>query len=117
MSYDFKVKCAVCGCPNELRVGRVYQRLLCKQCNAEIDTDASVTLEILFEEKPITLKRDTVTVGFRSRELSDWIKCPACGTKAELQTEDVLESDRIYKCTNCGKEFQIEESEACSACV
>jgi predicted RNA-binding Zn-ribbon protein involved in translation (DUF1610 family) len=107
MNYLFKVRCATCGFPNELKIGRVYNRLLCKQCGAEIDTDASVTLDLLMDTKPVALKRDTVTVGFRTREEEDRAKCDVCGTEADLEAEDVLEVGKKYKCRQCGNEFDI----------
>lgn len=105
MEPEFKVRCASCGFPNELRIGRVYKQLLCRQCGAEIDTDASVTLDLLLDTKPVTLRRDTVTVGFRPREDEDWITCEVCGTHADLDSEDVLEVDREYQCRRCGNKF------------
>jgi DNA-directed RNA polymerase subunit RPC12/RpoP len=88
-----------------MKVGRVYNRLLCKACGAEIDTDASVTLELLMDTKPVSLRRDTVTVGFRDREKSDWTSCTVCGAPADLESEDVLETGRNYRCKGCGTEF------------
>ncbi|HMK35454.1 MAG TPA: hypothetical protein VK463_10330 [Desulfomonilaceae bacterium] len=118
MEPEFRVKCTTCGFANELRIGRIYNRLLCTKCGAEIDTDASSTLNILLEAKPVELKRDTVTVGFRPREEKDWIVCEACGTKAELTSEDVLEIDKGYKCRSCGHTFHISKEAAvkCKSC-
>ncbi len=104
----FNVRCASCGYPNELKIGRVYNRLLCKQCGAEIDTDASVTLDLLMDMKPVTLVRETVTVGFRPREDGDSIVCSVCGKEADLQAEDVLEVGKKFKCRSCGNEFEME---------
>jgi predicted RNA-binding Zn-ribbon protein involved in translation (DUF1610 family) len=115
MKSEFKVRCASCGFANELRIGRVYNKLLCKNCGAEIDTDASATLDLLLDTKPVTLRRDTVTVGFRPREDEDWMKCEACGTKADLDAEDVLDVDREYQCQKCGHTFHIRKKNTASS--
>jgi hypothetical protein len=107
MGREFKVKCTSCGHPNELKLDRVYNRLLCERCNAEIDMDASVTLELIMDPKPVTLRRDTVVVGFRSREDGDEVKCSACGTEADLEFEDVLGSCSRYRCKKCGNVVEV----------
>jgi hypothetical protein len=112
MGNIFKVKCTACGFPNDLKIGRVYNRLLCERCNAEIDMDASVTLELIMDPKPVTLRRDTVVVGFRSREDGDEVKCPTCGTEADLEYEDVLGSCQRYKCKKCGNIFEFDPKDA-----
>lgn len=117
MSQIFKVRCTSCGCPNELKIGRIYNRLSCQQCGAEIDTDASVTLDILLESKPVTLVRDTVTVGFRSREHDDSTVCPKCGTQAALEVEDVLEIGKKYKCSHCHHEFDMAPKAKCGQAI
>lgn len=106
MGGEFKVKCTACGFPNKLKIGRVYQRLLCEQCNAEIDMDASGTLELIMDPKPVTLRRDTVVVGFRSREDEDHTKCPFCGSEADLEFEDVLGSKQRFRCKKCQKTYE-----------
>jgi DNA-directed RNA polymerase subunit RPC12/RpoP len=45
-------------------------------------------------------------VGFRPRDNEDWVKCRKCGTNAELDSEDVLETNRSYVCPKCGNRFQ-----------
>jgi predicted RNA-binding Zn-ribbon protein involved in translation (DUF1610 family) len=109
MDPEFKVRCASCGFANKLRIGRVYNKLLCENCGAEIDTDASATLDLLMDTKPVTLRRDTVTVGFRPREDEDWMKCQVCGTKADLDAEDVLDVNSEYQCRKCGHIFHINK--------
>ncbi len=98
----FNIKCPNCGCANQLKIGRIYNALTCAQCHASIDTDASATLDLLMKPKPVTLRRDTVTVGFRSREDGDAIQCVKCGAPADLASEDVLEVGKQYKCGKCG---------------
>ncbi len=105
MSEKLRVKCRKCGFANDLKMGRIYTIFRCEQCDTEINLDATFTFELVPEERPVKLIRDTVTVGFRSRRNEDRFVCPDCGAKADVELEDVIGEQRTYKCTRCGREF------------
>lgn len=102
MSEQLKVKCRNCGYANELKMGRIYTIFRCERCDTEIDLDSTFTFELVPEQKPVKLIRDTVTVGFRPRRGEDQMVCPSCGAPAAVEKEDVIGEQRSYKCTQCG---------------
>jgi DNA-directed RNA polymerase subunit RPC12/RpoP len=112
MSDQLKVKCRKCGLANDLKMGRVYTIFRCEQCGAEIDLDATLTFELIPQQRPVKLMRDTVTVGFRPRKTEDRLRCQTCGEPAELDWEDVLGEERTYRCPKCGQEFHPAEPES-----
>ncbi len=109
MSEQLKVKCRKCGYANDLKMGRIYTIFRCEQCDTEIDLDATFTFELVREQRPVKLIRDTVTVGFRPRRNEDRFACPDCGATADVEVEDVIGTQRTYKCTRCGRVFPSEE--------
>jgi DNA-directed RNA polymerase subunit RPC12/RpoP len=109
MSDLLKVKCRKCGVANKLKMGRVYTNFRCEQCGSEIDLDATLTFELVPEQRPVKLMRDTVTVGFRPRKTDDKARCHSCGEPAELDWEDVLGADKNYRCAKCGGKFHPDE--------
>jgi predicted Zn finger-like uncharacterized protein len=105
MSEKLRVKCRKCGFANDLKMGRIYTIFRCEQCDTEIDLDETFTFELVPEDRPVKLIRDTVTVGFRPRRNEDHFVCPDCGAAADVQVEDVIGEQRTYKCTRCGQVF------------
>ena len=105
MSEKLMVKCRKCGTANSLKMGRVYTVFHCSNCSAEIDLDATLTFELVPEQRPVKLIRDTVTVGFRPREADDRLKCESCGATADVELEEVLGHERTYRCPHCGNLF------------
>jgi DNA-directed RNA polymerase subunit RPC12/RpoP len=105
MSEKLMVKCRKCGAANSLKMGRIYTVFHCSQCEAEIDLDATLTFELEADRRPVKLIRDTVTVGFRSREADDQLKCGSCGATADVELEEVLGHERTYRCPHCGNLF------------
>lgn len=103
MSEQLKVKCRKCGHANDLKMGRIYTIYRCEQCDTEIDLDATFTFELVPEERPVKLIRDTVTVGFRPRRNEDRLVCPECGTATDVEKEDVIGEQRSFKCAQCGR--------------
>jgi DNA-directed RNA polymerase subunit RPC12/RpoP len=102
---EVQIRCRRCGHANEFKMGRVYTVFRCERCQQEIDLDASLTMDLIPADKPVRLRRDTVTVGLRPREPDDWSACERCGGRADLEDEDVLGVDRRYRCTSCGNVF------------
>ena len=112
MSEQLRVKCRKCGYANDLKMGRIYTIFRCEHCDTEIDLDETFTFELVPEQRPVKLIRDTVTVGFRPRRSEDRIVCPSCRETADVDVEDVIGEQRSYKCTRCGHVFT--ELEACA---
>jgi DNA-directed RNA polymerase subunit RPC12/RpoP len=109
MSEKLRVKCRRCGYANDLKMGRIYTIFRCEQCDTEIDLDATFTFELVPEQKPVKLIRDTVTVGFRPRRDEDRFLCPECGARVDAEVEDVIGEQRTYKCSRCGRVFTGDE--------
>ena len=105
MTEKLMVKCRKCGTANNLRLGRIYTIFHCSKCGEETDLDATLTFELVPEDRPVKLIRDTVTVGFRPRQTTDRLKCEVCGATAEVELEDVLGEERTYRCSQCGNRF------------
>lgn len=99
MAEEMTVTCSKCGSVTAVKMGRVYPHFRCPQCEHQVDLDDTLTIDLL---PPVKMVRDTVTVGFRVRDLEDWIPCEVCGEPADLQAEDVLEIGRRFKCRACG---------------
>jgi DNA-directed RNA polymerase subunit RPC12/RpoP len=112
MSEQLRVKCRNCGYANDLKMGRIYTIFRCEQCDTEIDLDATFTFELVPEQRPVKLIRDTVTVGFRPRRTEDSAVCPECGSVAEVEKEDVIGEQRSYKCSRCGRAVAVTEQGA-----
>jgi DNA-directed RNA polymerase subunit RPC12/RpoP len=106
---QLNVKCRHCGHKNDLKMGRVYTIFKCAKCQGEIDLDGTLTFELVAEDRPVKMRRDTVTVGFRARTTDDKVVCDVCGSKAEVEFEDVLGSEKTYRCMKCGKQFGAED--------
>jgi DNA-directed RNA polymerase subunit RPC12/RpoP len=99
MAEEMTVTCSRCGSVNKVKMGRVYPLFRCPQCETAVDLDDTLTIDLV---PPVKMVRDTVTVGYRSRDLQDWIPCEVCGEPADLLAEDVLEKGRQFKCRSCG---------------
>jgi predicted Zn finger-like uncharacterized protein len=116
MTEKLMVKCRHCGLANDLKMGRIYTIYRCTQCGGEINLDSTLTFELVPEDRPVKLIRDTVTVGFRPRRAEDKLRCDACGSTSYVEMEDVLGEERTYKCGTCGKAFRGPTKEAAAGC-